>query len=281
MISDIHDFNSSNRILHLFYRLLHTFSGALVEYPSLEHFEGITSPIICMFCWNDLTKDTKSCIRSSPKFNVSNISTHLTNQHKGENLKLKDAGGVSEKEKTSIISDSSAIIINPSTSTAAAINEKCNTLLYKFFNSANIAIRQSENPFLNDFLKYVTQHIPAFKGKKIDTNFSRHLYKKHEWLQFNQFILFVKHLVDRTRKWYLSECNQEVPFLTVSHDGWDSKDHDILGVSIHFVVPGDWIRINLAVGLKRVDSKKSEDTVQEINRMLQRYVFYVLIELLI
>jgi hypothetical protein len=77
-------------------------------------------------------------------------------------------------------------------------------------------------------------------------------------------------MIEKTRNHYIQEFGTTVPFISVSHDGWDSKDNDVLGVSIHFIVPEDWVRVSLAVGLRRVLSKTSSNTVMEINKMLHR-----------
>ena len=63
-------------------------------------------------------------------------------------------------------------------------------------------------------------------------------YKKQEVSQFFTFKLTLKYLVTFTRDYYKKVlCLKEgIPFITVSHDGWYSKDNGILGVSIHFVV---------------------------------------------
>ena len=61
-----------------------------------------------------------------------------------------------------------------------------------------------------------------------------------------------------------------IPFITVSHDGWDSKDNDILGVSIHFVVPQHWKMVSLAIGLRRIYSKSSQAVVDAITNILLR-----------
>ena len=84
------------------------------------------------------------------------------------------------------------------------------------------------------------------------------------------FVSSLKELVNYSRAYYLQKLNKHVPFLCVSHDGWDSLDHDVLGVSLHFIVPVYWKVINVAVGLKRIRSKKSVDTSNVILLILKR-----------
>jgi hypothetical protein len=60
------------------------------------------------------------------------------------------------------------------------------------------------------------------------------------------------------------------PFLYVSHDGWDSKDNDLLGVSLHFIVPVYWVTVN-AIGLKRIYQETSENIPNVIRSVLAGY----------
>jgi hypothetical protein len=225
-----------------------------------------------------MTKDVKSCIFTSSNLNITNITTHLTSQHRSEQLYLKEKGKEDEvkkkmleeesKEKKKFASALGAKVDIPKT--VIEIEQMCASFLYRFFNSANIAIRQANNQNLNKLIKCLIENGHVLKSKSIEITFSRYKYKKQEYTHFNNFICYVQQLINSARIYYVQELNEEVPFLSVSHDGWDSKDHDILGVSIHFVIPKDFVRVNLAVGLKRVDSKKSDNTVQEINNILQR-----------
>jgi hypothetical protein len=86
----------------------------------------------------------------------------------------------------------------------------------------------------------------------------------------------VKYLVSFTRVYYKNVLNVDegIPFISVSHDGWDSKDNDVLGVSIHFIVPEHWKMISMAIGLRRVYSKTAEHLVSAITNILLRYVLF-------
>jgi hypothetical protein len=110
------------------------------------------------------------------------------------------------------------------------------------------------------------------KSRKNEVYFSKYKYKNREFGDFSNFVERVTDLVRNARNFYQAQFHSErnVPFLNVSHDGWDSKDHDVLGVSIHFIDPNDWTEINLAIGLRRMSSKKSSDVVTAISEMLYR-----------
>ena len=53
------------------------------------------------------------------------------------------------------------------------------------------------------------------------------------------------------------------------HDGWDSKDHDCLGVSIQFVDPITTQLVTLAVGIKRVQDKSAISISDKIMLILR------------
>jgi hypothetical protein len=55
------------------------------------------------------------------------------------------------------------------------------------------------------------------------------------------------------------------------HDCWDSKDNDLLGVSLHFIVPVYWVTVNIAIGLRIIYQKTSENMSNEIRSVLAGY----------
>jgi hypothetical protein len=69
--------------------------------------------------------------------------------------------------------------------------------------------------------------------------------------------------------------NSNVAFICVSHDGWDSKQNDILGVSILFIIPYSWTAVSMPIGLKYMQSKKAGDVVTQLNEILRRYKLYL------
>jgi hypothetical protein len=138
----------------------------------------------------------------------------------------------------------------------------------------NVAIRQSTNENLNLFIDYLIDHGASLKSKRTNCYFSRFKYKKHEVEDFTSFIQVLKYLVNSTRDYYKRLLSTTTPFIIVAHDGWDSKDHDVLGVSVHFICPIIWLPINLAVGLQRIYSKTSASIYKAVMDILERYVFF-------
>ena len=100
---------------------------------------------------------------------------------------------------------------------------------------------------------------------------SRNKYN-YMWLKnFLNFVCLVTEVVARTHWFYNSVKNStnNTPFICVSHHGWDSKYHDLLGVSITFADPYSSMFV-AAIGLQRMYSKKSVDVSAHIDQMLRR-----------
>jgi hypothetical protein len=144
------------------------------------------------------------------------------------------------------------------------------THLYRFFNDANIAIDQSNNSNLRQFITYIIENASSFRQRKNECYFSKYKYKKYEVEVFYDFLNLVRKLIAYTREHYKENLKTNIPFLYVAHDGWDSNDHDVLGVSIHFVLPNCWLPISLSVGLQRISNKTSDYTSKKILECLER-----------
>jgi len=55
--------------------------------------------------------------------------------------------------------------------------------------------------------------------------------------------------IENTHNWLKEQTGNDcTPFITVGHDGWDSKDMDMLGVSIHFTDIANGRKENIAIG---------------------------------
>ena len=207
-------------------------------------------------------------------YNSSNAKTHLKGKHKDVLAMASDISTVTNslataKSVTSLkqnkMYDYKNDLIRHSSPSV------CLSYLYKFFNEANIAIEQANNPNLKQFIDLLLDCPSSNKAKRQEYYFSRYKYKKLELDSFTYFINSVKSIVLHSKNYYKDKLKVDsTPFLNVSHDGWNSKDNDILGVSIHLVVPGYWNVMNLAIGLKRVTSKKSLNTATAILIILER-----------
>lgn len=234
------------------------------------------SPSVCMLCWEKKEKALLECIILTKDYNPSNCKTHIGNQHKDEVIP-----GLFPEETTlaantnlvagSKVSKQSSLLFFQQNIGYIATPQIAHSFLYNFFNECNIAIQQANNSHLISFIDYLLENASQLSSKKKQCHFSRHKYMKQRDERFSKFIYSLTELVTYSRDYYKTQLSKSIPFLCVSHDGWDSIDHDILGVSLHFIVPGHWNVINVAVGLKRIHSKKSVETSDVILSILKRY----------
>jgi hypothetical protein len=225
-----------------------------------------------MICWNNPKKNLASAVLVTKNYNRSNLNGHLLRCH-------------AQSEVPDMYSDISTITKSVSLSSTSLTQKKITnygnddqvtpsiglSYLYNFFNEANIAINQANNKNLKAFIDFLIDNGNQMKLRKEDCYFTRYKYKKLELESFKFFLHSVRNVINFCRGYYKEKLKVDnTPFLMVSHDGWDSKDNDMLGVSIHLCVPKYWMVLNIAVGLKRVTSKKSKATVEAIKVILNR-----------
>ena len=214
----------------------------------------------------------------SRDYNPSNIKSHLRTTHLPEETPalFSDVSTITNTNTivTSKVTMQSSFFYQPA---ANATPQIALSYLYNFFNEANVAICQTNNEHLSMFINYLLDNASQLQKKRQDCLFSRHKYMVQREDRYLKFVCSIKEIVSFSRDYYKSMFSKNEPFLCVSHDGWDSLEHDVLGVSLHFIVPVYWKVINVAVGLKRIRSKKSIDTCNAILLILKRYVYIFLI----
>jgi hypothetical protein len=157
-----------------------------------------------MMCWENVTKPLEHCIISAHNNNSSNVLTHLKRNHKDlpllgsdvstvtDSLANKSAAAWVQNQSTQYTQIPNDIVVG---SPQIALNH-----LYTFFNEANIAIKQANNPSLNMFIEYLLDHVTTLK--KADCQFSCYKYKKYELNQFHLFLGTVQYLVKYLRDFY-------------------------------------------------------------------------------
>jgi hypothetical protein len=181
---------------------------------------------------------------STNNYNPSSCITHIVNMHtKSEAPHIKFPNdlviNLDHHKSTQVTVGSGSVGSKKQYGTPSKFAcDKANGIFYKFFNSANIAIRQANVEYLVEYTTYLIANSNVLQSQQSNLLFSRHKYLKQELLLFITFTMMVAHLVDRSRQIYKNQTNNPdgIPFLCVAHDGWDSKDHDVLGVSIHFLI---------------------------------------------
>jgi hypothetical protein len=154
------------------------------------------------------------------------------------------------------------------------IVERGNDLQLQFMRGCNIAACHGNNPLLRNYLDHVLEHSHFYSRNKSMLLMGRQKVSKQRYRSFNQMVDLISLMVERSRNWLIEQTgsSKAIPFLTVGHDGWDSKDKDMLGVCIHFVDMEKGKRRTIAIGLQQSFSKKSEPTAQHVLKILMRYV---------
>ena len=109
----------------------------------------------------------------SINYNISNIMTYLSNQHKDESLKLKHSEDLTTNTSDLRNSNHGGKVSVQSSTKSSVILDKCSTLLYKCFCTLNIDTKQAENMYLNELPKYLVDHSHVLKGRFNDVTFFR------------------------------------------------------------------------------------------------------------
>lgn len=232
---------------------------------------------VCMICWDKYICTMSECIILTRDYNPSNCKSHLRHSHQPEETPELFSDVSTITNTNSIVNSkatkqSSMMFYQPN---PVATSKIALSFLYNFFNEANIAIVQTNNVHLSAFINYLLDNATQLLKKRQECTFSKYKYMIQRDDRYLKFVSSLRELVMFSRDHYNTKLSKNVPFLCVSHDGWDSLEHDVLGVSLHFIIPVHWKVINVAVGLKRIRSKKSIDTCNAILIILKRYVYYV------
>ena len=146
-------------------------------------------------------------------------------------------------------------------------------LIYGFLTQCNVAARHSNSEYLVKLIRHVADNPKFYSDLKIKVGLSKDRFTKLRVNHFSRFIQFATNIISNTRSYIMSTvgANESVPFLNVLHDAWDSKEYNIMGVSVQFVDFESGSVLTLAVGLQRSTSKKAQESADHIERMLFRY----------
>jgi hypothetical protein len=228
-------------------------------------------------------------------FNNSNCKQHMNSQHKedlwGKQFRMyleEEEGGVSSQlSKGGFFSTKS--VAEESQSTCAVVPhafaktkipklivQRGNDLQLQFMRSCNMAACHGSSPELRSYLEHIVDNAAYYSKNKGHLVMGRHKISNQRYKSFNQLVSVVKMMVGRTRDWLLEKTKRKtIPFLTVGHDGWDSKDRDMIGVCVHFVDIIKGTKRTLALGLQQSPTKSSEPNAELIMKMLERLVLHL------
>jgi hypothetical protein len=247
-------------------------------FPGLLKISDGASPTVCMTCYNNIQKPLKQCVIKTHNYNNHNCENHLKNIHP-EIWSTISKEGITKPTDKKIPKGQTTLLQTGTNSSQSKMSKedveaKVKELLYLFFNSANIAIRQSSNVHLRALLDLLVD-----KGHLLKNNlstriyFTRYSYKKEENCIFSNTVTTIMNMVSLSRAHYLKLTgHKEMPFLNISHDGWDSKRYDFLGASLHFICPYNWHKISVPIGLQRLaEDKRAKNIAKQLGIMIGRY----------
>jgi hypothetical protein len=243
-------------------------------------------------------KELSSCIVILHKTNNSNCKQHILARHKDDLFGKKfhadnDSESAVGSSKTSSISRT--VFLEGAGSGAGAgrggsdsvggsyfarvknpkwIVEKANELQLQLMRACNIAAHHGNSPEFQRFVDHIVDHSHYFSQNRGSMLMGRRKLSNQRYHSFNKLLYVVRRIVGNTRVWMCEQtkAGSSIPFITVGHDGWDSKDKDMLGVSIHLVDIEKAKKVTIAVGLQQLHSKKAVDVAEHVLKILQRYV---------
>ena len=242
-----------------------------------------------------------TCIVVLRNWNNSNCKQHMSTHHKedlvgkqyridtvesGEvvvlsTLKKESTGGALSVARAHADQDGGdSLSLRPfsfsRTKIPKLIVQRANDLQLQYMRATNMAARHGNSPELRNYLDHVLDNVHYFSKNRSSLLMGRTKVSNQRYRSFNQLVSMVKTMVDRSRLWLQQQTHREyVPFITVGHDGWDSKDKDMLGVCCHFVDMDRGKLRTIALGLQQAYSKKSVNTAQHTLKILERYVLWL------
>lgn len=250
----------------------------------IKKIQSSQYPACCALCFQDKDTPLYKAIIKTHRYNPTNLLGHIKHKHtkeeapecfrmvENENIKVTtDDEGTAATRVSSVASKPGKISHYYKASSKANAVKEVHTLLYRFLNRAAIPIMHGTNKDLSKLLCFVCQNA-KFLEVGMDQNFKigRVKYNSLQVESFSRTVNVISKLVEHSREYYRTCCSQQVPFISVAHDIWDSKDSDWLGVSIHFVVPFCWCTVAAPIAFKKVTTKKAKDVAFSTLQALAR-----------
>ena len=150
--------------------------------------------------------------------------------------------------------------------------EEFHTLLHSFVTNNNIAVRTITDgtncPEFRTLIDFVLSNAKTLSNAKKDLHMGRHQFNSFRKRQFDTLLAAIDMYVSGARNAYQVMLKKRVPFISVGHDIWDSKQKEVLGVTIFFYDPVTKDTFRIPLGLETCDNKAAEATVDQALDML-------------
>jgi hypothetical protein len=263
--------------LHLLYTL-----SDLKKYPGLVKIQNTKGPCVCMICFENPLYELNRCVFSTDvRYNPSNLKKHLESKHDARDAPAYFGHLKTAKEKS---------IISKASSTSVSTNQKQGTRLksmfvehnsvdaknifnrkvHRFVNRCGISFKTAHAPEFRDLMQFVVVNASSLKPNVDKLFLGPSKYKSISETKMEEMCYVISELVQLTRNYYTSNTGKEIPFITLSHDIWESVNADWMGVSIYFVLPHTWETIMFPIAMKKTPGKKSYDIVNMCKLVLER-----------
>jgi len=270
-------------------------------YPGLMIIKNnLNIALVCRHCFYQKGRSLVDCVKVLKNSNNTNYYSHLFNKHRDVPKVAKLYNSIEAKNENKVKSETAQMISGASVSVSTSvltstgnkskggtltsfytvepsrptkeIGARASALMYQFLNSSGTAIRHGSSKQFHDLLRFCVDNAQILAKNSNFLKLSRQKFHMEQLKSFSRTIHVVRLVIQSTRKWYADRTrSDDVAFLNVAHDIWDGKDYELLGVSVHFVVPYLWSMVSIPLGLRRSYSKKSIPVLDEINKTLARY----------
>jgi hypothetical protein len=255
-------------------------SKRLKQFPGLDKIHRYGHPAVCKICFDNPLKPLEKCVFSTAGWNPTNLETHVRGCHNKEeapllfttkeqrmNAHIISAAGRAVTKRASASSVSTFVSKN----NPEEALEEAHKLMYRFFNSANVSVRQGISPEFQNLLTYCVDNAASLKSQTDKLKLGIQRFRSEQFKSFSQTIYVVSCCIKMTQEWFTEATgSDDLPFINVAHDIWESKEKEYLGVSIHFMLPFLGRCVSFPIGLRRSEGHKSLNIVKECWVILHR-----------
>ena len=254
---------------------------SLGKVDGLEKIHRMTCPALWLICFKDPMRKLAQCIVSSPNWNPSNFESHVKHRHKREeapelfikkeNLVMESAiTALKRSSEESTKASSGGMKDHVMTLNKKELLDDFRYKFYRYLTQTGSPINAGSSEEFKKLLDFILGNVVGLRKYKDDCRLTRDSYYSQQLKSSATTIHVIRSVVSFTRAWLMKRTKKHVPFLYVSHDVWESIQTEILGVSIHLVVPEIWRAISIPIGLKECHSKKAVAVAEDTNIVLER-----------
>ena len=151
-----------------------------------------------------------------------------------------------------------------------------NKLQFRFANNNNIAqraITDSACPEFREAFDFAVAASDLLKKAK-SIHMGKDMYTSLRKDDYETIMTTVGDMARHARDAYSNLAGKPISFVTVGHDGWDSKQKDLVGVTPYFYIPGTGKVCKAPVGLFNCKNKKAQETAEDCEGILKSAGIY-------